>query len=221
MLMLNNFTSSASKASPVRSTTNESMTQSRRFWIVTARVGAGHVQAARAVEEALSVRGLGNQIRYIDVMEHVPPWFRRVYAGGYARLASRFPRVYGAGYHLSDRSHASWPTTSERLRSRLDAWVIRSLREQLADDAPEWIVHTHFLAPAPMGQWIRQQGLKTRQAVVVTDFHPHRIWLADPVERYFVGADSARDALISRSVERARIQVSGIPILARHRRIVD
>lgn len=190
-------------------------------WIISARVGAGHVQAARAVDEALSAQRWGDRTCHLDLMTLAPAWFRRVYAGGYAWMASRHPKLFGRAFHATDHSEAAWPNLAERLRVRVEGCIIGRLRAQLRAAKPRIIVHTHFLAPAPVGQWIVREGWSTRQLVVVTDFYPHRIWLARPVEHYFVAADTTRSRLVDRGVEPERVSVTGIPIMARHNQKSD
>jgi len=189
----------------------------RRIWIVTARVGNGHVQAAKAVAEALTERGLGDHVAMIDTMEVVPGWFRRLYAGGYTWMATRAPGLFGRLYDQTDRAAGPWPNAGERLRVRLESRMIAGLRERLNRERPDVVLHTHFLAPAVMGRWIEEDRLSTRQGVVVTDFHPHRVWLARPVERYFVAIQAATERLAQRGVAADAVCASGIPIMAKHR----
>jgi len=192
-----------------------------RILILSARVGAGHVQAARAIEEGLAARGLLDRTDHLDVMSIVPSWFRRLYAGGYAFLASRAPHVYGRLFHLTDASTAPWPNAAERCRIRFESNRIQPLRDRILRNPPAWIIHTHFLAPPVIGRWIAGAALPTKQAVVVTDYYPHRVWLADDVTHYFVGAERTREQLIRRGIAADTIHVTGLPILARHRRNID
>ena len=50
--------------------------------VISARVGAGHVQVARAVVEAIQELRPDAQVRLEDVMDHAPPFFRFYYQGG-------------------------------------------------------------------------------------------------------------------------------------------
>lgn len=193
----------------------------RNIWIVSARVGAGHVQAAKAVEEACAAIGLSDRVRSVDLLTLVPGWFRKVYAGGYARMATKHARLFGKLYHFTDRSTAEFPTLSERIRVRMDGRTVRPLIRLFDEDPPDVILHTHFLAPAPIARWISDHRPTCRHGVVVTDFHPHRIWLAPRVDRYFVAADMTRDRLVQLGIDPASIEVSGIPILAKHSRPTD
>jgi len=192
-----------------------------QFRVLTARVGAGHVQAARAIEEAFVARGMAGQVRSIDVMERVPDWFRILYAGGYTALATRFPRWYDRLYRMTDRSTRPWPGPLERLRIAVEAVMLRDLQDEIAAERPDWLIHTHFLPAASCARWLEGFPRAIRQAVVVTDFHPHRIWRVKCVDRYFVASDVTRRRLIESGVEGHTIDVTGIPILARHRGPAD
>lgn len=204
------------------------MARSRRpIWIVTARVGAGHVQAARALCEALDERGQSGRVRYIDLMSRVPDWFRAIYAGGYATLAGRFPQLYGRLYRATDappsgrEGKGETRTTLRNARVAAEGEILGGLREDLIADRPHWIIHAHFLAPPTFAAWISESGLATSQAVVVTDFYPHRVWAVDGADRYFVPADMTRDRLVRLGIDSDRIQITGIPVTARHRAPTD
>src|SRR5262249_18700904 len=61
--------------------------------------------------------------------------------------------------------------------------------------------------------WLRGQGrLEARQAVVLTDFDVHAMWLHRQVDRYFVALDETREHLCALGFPAHRITVSGIPI---------
>jgi processive 1,2-diacylglycerol beta-glucosyltransferase len=191
--------------------------QRKRIWLVTARVGAGHVQAAKSIEEEFVVRGLGDQVGLIDIMTCVPAWFRKLYAGGYTWLASHAPRFYGFLFRITDTPDSIKPKAIERLRVRIEGQCIRRLKKVLIQDDPDWVIHTHFLAPHPLTRWIAQNKLHTRQAAIVTDFHPHRIWMNAGVDLYCVPSEEAYARLIACGIPRDRIAITGIPLLAKHR----
>lgn len=196
-------------------------THRHRIWIVTARVGAGHVQAAWALAETLDSRGLAGQTRVIDLMDRVPDWFRLLYTGGYAALVSRTPAIYEWLYDATDRSRSPRPTTGERWRAALEREILNDLRDELVAEPPDWIVSTHFLATESLRGWIAEAALPTRQAVVVTDFYPHRVWCGPGVDRYYVANDMTTCRLIERGIDPARIRETGIPIRTMHRQPID
>jgi len=73
-------------------------------------------------------------------------------------------------------------------------------------------VCTHFL-PVEALSPVRGMGrLAVPLTCVITDFAAHPFWVYPHVDRYFVASDRVADELAGHGVDRARIEVSGIPI---------
>jgi processive 1,2-diacylglycerol beta-glucosyltransferase len=104
------------------------------------------------------------------------------------------------------------PWKHERLRLAFEKLNARPFIKLLTAYRPDWIVCTHFL-PAEIVAWLRdRERLDTPQAVVVTDFDVHAMWLVRHVERYFVALEETRAHLARLGIPADRITVSGIPI---------
>jgi len=180
--------------------------------IASASVGAGHNAAARAIAAGLADAAPGVSVAMIDGMALAPRWYRAYYAGGFALAMSRFPRLYGLGYRLSDRPHKPRRGLGERLRLWQERATLRALRRRILDERPDLIVHTHFLAPPLVARLVRKGLLDARQMVVVTDVAVHRFWYSEGVERWFVPAPPSAEAFARWGIEAERVAVSGIPI---------
>jgi processive 1,2-diacylglycerol beta-glucosyltransferase len=77
---------------------------------------------------------------------------------------------------------------------------------------PDMIVCTHFL-PAEIVSWLKAKGkLNCRQAIVVTDFDVHAMWLCHHYEQYFVALDETRAHMEALGIPPGKLTVSGIPI---------
>ena len=70
-----------------------------RVLLVTASVGTGHNQAARALEKELLARDFA-EIKCVDSLDFTPRLFRAKYAGGYSLMFTRLPFFYGIGFRL-------------------------------------------------------------------------------------------------------------------------
>jgi processive 1,2-diacylglycerol beta-glucosyltransferase len=82
----------------------------------------------------------------------------------------------------------------------------------LREYQPEMIVCTHFL-PAEIVSWLKAEGrLDCPQAIVITDFDVHAMWLCRNYEHYFVALDETREHLIKLGMPAAKVTVTGIPI---------
>lgn len=177
--------------------------------IVSASIGGGHVAAARALSEAAHNAGLEPQ--HIDLLSYTAPGFRRLYRQTYFDLVRTAPDfVDWLGKRL-DRRPQEQRTRQERVMARLTQLLSRNLVWQVRQRAPEVIVHTHFL-PAAI---VRAERYDIPEAVVVTDYAAHNLWLQPGIKRYFVATHEVAAHLQAVGVGGDRVCVSGIPISPR------
>ncbi len=177
--------------------------------IVSASIGGGHVAAARALGEAARERGL--EPEHIDLLSYTAPGFRRLYRQTYFDLVRTAPDfVDWLGKRL-DRRPQEERTRQERVMARLTQLLSRNLVWQVRQRAPELIVHTHFLPPAV----VRAERYDIPEAVVVTDYAAHNLWLQPGIGRYFVATGEVAAHLQAVGIGGDRIRVSGIPVSPR------
>ncbi len=175
--------------------------------LLSASAGAGHLRAAQAIEKVFNELYPSTEIRNLDVLDYTNKVFRHLYSRAYIDLVNKMPEVPGWMYDKLDK-----PWKNERRRLALDKLNTRPLVKLLRDYQPDLIVCTHFL-PAEIVSWLRaKERLRSRQAIVVTDFDVHAMWLVHHFEHYFVAIDEARVYLEALSIPAEKITVSGIPI---------
>jgi len=178
-----------------------------RVLVLSASSGAGHVRAARAIEKALIETGAAGEIRHVDTLEYTNKVFRNLYSKAYVDMASNAPDIFGWLYNQFDK-----PWKNEKRRLALDKLNTRRFVKLLETYRPDIAICTHFL-PAEIISWLKaKEKLACRQAVVVTDFDVHAMWLVHNYERYFVAIDEARAYLEKLGIPGDKITVSGIPV---------
>ena len=179
----------------------------KRVLLLSASAGAGHVRAAQALETAFNELGTLSEVRHVDVLNYTNKVFRHLYSKAYIDLVNKMPEVPGWMYDKLDT-----PWKHQRRRLALDKLNTRPLVKLLREYQPDLIVCTHFL-PAEIVAWLRaKERLKSRQAIIVTDFDVHAMWLVHHYEHYFVAIDEARAYLEALNIPPEKITVSGIPI---------
>ena len=183
----------------------------KRILLLSASAGAGHVRAAQALEKAFqqhaSERGADYEIRHVDTLDYTNKVFRHLYSKAYIDLVNKLPEVPGWIYDKLDK-----PWKNERRRLALDKLNTRPFVKLLREYHPDMIVCTHFL-PAEIVSWLRaKERLNSRQAIVVTDFDVHAMWLVHHYEHYFVAVEESRVYLETLSIPANKITVTGIPI---------
>ncbi|HOD83668.1 MAG TPA: glycosyltransferase [Phycisphaerae bacterium] len=195
--------------------------QGGRVLVVSASVGAGHNQAARAVVERLREYAPHLEVEHVDALNFAGRCFRAWYAGGYALMVSRLPWLYGLGFRMTDHPDGPRRSLAERRRLWTERLAMRRMSEHILAGRYDLILHTHFLV-APMVARMKDLGLlDCPQAVVVTDNVIHRYWHSRNVERWFLSADLDVDRVARWGVERERIVVSGMPVQAKWRAELD
>ena len=192
-----------------------------RILIVSASVGAGHNQAARALADALGSGFPRARVEVLDILTFAPWAFRAYYAGGYALAVSKLPHLYGLGYWSTDHPQTPRRGLRERFRLWHERQYLRRFSRHVIEADADLIVHTHFLGPPLVGALIRTGRLRTPQMVVVTDIRMHRFWYAEEVEHWFAPAEPVAEHLRRWHVEPDRITVSGIPVHPKWTRPLD
>lgn len=183
-----------------------------RVLLISALVGAGHVQAAKAIQEGLRQAAPDVTVEHLDSMEFAPRWFRTYYAGGFSLMMTRLPNLYGFGFWMSDRPHRPGRSVSERLRLWHERRAMSALADAVRQRQPELVVHTHFLAPPMVGGMIQRKEISSRQFVVVTDYDAHRWWYSEEVNHWFIPGPLAEAKLAKWGIDPQTISVGGIPI---------
>ena len=195
---------------------DQSVSSSRpRVLVVTASVGAGHRSAASAIVDSLRQQAGGIDVDCVDALDFTPRAFRAYYAGGFAVAMSKFPRLYGLGFRLTDRPSGPRRSLVERRRLWCERLCLRRIADYLRQVTPALVVNTHFLPAAAIGWMIRRGQIRTRQFVVVTDICVHRFWYSQNVEHWFVPSDESAEPLKRWGICKDNITVSGIPIHAK------
>ena len=179
----------------------------KKVLILSAAVGAGHLRAAEALEKAFIKQRAAAEIRNIDVLNYTNPLFRRLYGKAYIEMVNTMPEVLGWMYDTLDK-----PWQNEKRRLALDRLNAQPLIKFLKNYQPDLAVCTHFL-PAEIVSWLAAKGkMNFPQAIVVTDFDVHAMWLTHNFERYFVAMDETKIHLEKLGIAPEKITVSGIPI---------
>ncbi len=179
----------------------------KKVLILSAAVGAGHLRAAEALEKAFVQSNAAAEVRNIDVLNYTNSLFRRLYGKAYLDMVNRMPEVLGWMYDSLDK-----PWQNERRRLALDRLNTQPLIKFLKNYQPDIAVCTHFL-PAEIISWLTaKEKITFPQAIVVTDFDVHALWLVHNYERYFVAMDETRVHLEKLGIPADKITVSGIPI---------
>jgi processive 1,2-diacylglycerol beta-glucosyltransferase len=181
-----------------------------RLLIASFNVGAGHAQAAKAIQTALQLTHPEVESTLLDVLGCLPWAHRKLFSSFYLELIRMCPELWGLVFKRTD-DPARWCHKNQGFLARL---AHRRLLNQIAALDPDKIVCTHFMH---LNLLFREYCGPRRMplACVVTDFEAHGSWVHPQVSQYFVASERVRHSLARRGVPLDRVWASGIPIAPR------
>jgi processive 1,2-diacylglycerol beta-glucosyltransferase len=179
----------------------------KKVLVLSASAGAGHVRAAQALERAFIDLDAAEEVRHIDALDYTNKLFRNLYTKAYLDLVNTTPDLFGWLYDRLDK-----PWKSDRLLQAFDKLNTRPLVRVLREYRPEILICTHFLPSEIISLLKARERLAYRQAIVVTDFDAHAMWLCNHYEHYFVALDETRVYLTTLGIPAEKVSVTGIPI---------
>ncbi len=181
-----------------------------RLLIASFNVGAGHAQAAKAIQAALKLEYPEVETTLLDVLGCLPWTHQKLFSSVYLELIRWCPELWGMVFKRTD-DPARWRHKNQGILARL---AHRRLLKKIAALNPDKVVCTHFMH---LNLLFREFcGLRRRPlACVVTDFEAHGSWVHPQVSQYFVASERVRHSLAQRGIPLDRVRASGIPIAPR------
>ncbi len=185
-----------------------------RILIATITAGAGHVQAAAALEEAWVQARPVDVVERLDLLTLFSPLHKKIYSDGYVKLTAHAPELWGLMFNKMDNPRllqklAGWRNTLGSRSARKFAAFVREF-------APDAVLCTHFLPVELLGRLRKKwAGLPPLTVSIVTDFEAHALWMDADVDLYCVAAEETKARLVARGVAPAQVLATGIPISAK------
>ena len=181
--------------------------RSRKVLIVSASIGTGHMQAARAIEEYWKEKEPQASITHVDFLDTETMSVEHLIKGTYIKMIDVFPMLYDMIYRVSKgekRGTILQTALSYLLKSRMLKLV--------QQEEPDVMVFTH---PFPCGaaSILKRQGhIDVPLVAIMTDFSSHQFWLYPQIDTYYVATESMVDEMVAAGIDKSRIHVSGIPV---------
>jgi processive 1,2-diacylglycerol beta-glucosyltransferase len=180
--------------------------------VATVTAGAGHLQAAAALEAAWRQMRPRDQVSKLDVLEFAPKLYRKAYVQGYVKLVERAPELWGLIFDRTDS--AAFARRITRLRRRLATLPTARFCREVARFKPQVALCTHYMPLEIMGRLKAGSpaGTGPFTVSVVTDFEAHALWMEPTVDLYCVAAEETKARLVARGAAPDTVAVTGIPV---------
>jgi processive 1,2-diacylglycerol beta-glucosyltransferase len=194
-----------------------------RVLIPTVTAGAGHLQAAAALEEGWRAMRPHDEVRRVDVLDYTPRWYRKIYVKGYVKLIEHAPDLYAMMFKKTDNPARIKELTKFR-RQSAGVMAAKFVKELVAF-RPDVLLAPHYLPLEILGGVLGKRRYRGKVApyttCIVTDFEAHALWMEPCVNLYCVAAEATKARLVARCTKTENVIVTGIPIAAKFSSRVD
>lgn len=187
----------------------------KNILIVSASIGAGHNQAAKAVHDELIKMYPGMHVNVVDFMADENSYLNSIVKDSYLKMINIFPDMYDMLYRWSQNTHGS------KVQYLMAKAMKRSLFKLVKIYRPDLIVFTH---PFPCGAaaYLKRKGdINIPIVGIITDYAVHRMWIYNEVDMYFVACNELKNKLVNEGIEDSKIHVTGIPISLKFNETLD
>jgi processive 1,2-diacylglycerol beta-glucosyltransferase len=185
-----------------------------RILIATITAGAGHLQAAAALDEAWRALRPRDVVEKVDLQTFFSPLHKKVHSDGYVKLVEHAPDLWAMLFKKTD--NPKLVRRLARLRSKFPPQSTRRIIKYLAKFKPDVVFCTHYLPVEIMAKAREKwEGRPPLVATVVTDFEAHALWMGPGSDFYCVAAEETKARLVARGAAPENVIVTGIPIAAK------
>lgn len=176
-----------------------------KILIFTASTGGGHRRTSQALSEYFAEHFPDTNVRTVDALKEINKMVDKTVCGSYEFMAMKAPRMYGMLYNNTQKPKMD-------IVPAITAMCSRSMMPSIRDFEPDVIVTTHPFA-GQMVSHLKLKGKITQPILsIMTDYAPHRAYLAPCIDAYVVPSPECKEALAKLDVPEERIFPYGIPI---------
>jgi processive 1,2-diacylglycerol beta-glucosyltransferase len=168
--------------------------------IVSASIGAGHHQAALALESSLRSQAPAAIIHTVDFMSSEHSLLNAMLKHTYVSMLNTMPDVYDSIYRWSDAV-----SSGTKVRTLLSRVMKLTLQELVELYRPNLLFFTHPFPCGAAAALKRDGRLRPLLAAIITDFTVHRMWVYPTVDSYFVPTRAMRRTLAAEGIEPSRV----------------
>ncbi len=178
--------------------------------ILSCNTGQGHNTAGRAVMEEFQRRGVECEMR--DALAFAGETSSRLVSGGYVRMATDAPKMFGMLYRVSEK------ISSPRLKSPVylaNMACAPRMGRYIRENGFDAVLATHVFPAQALTHLKHHDRISVKTYFIATDYTCHPFSEEADMDACFIGHPSLIPEYTERGVERDKLIPTGIPVSAR------
>ena len=179
----------------------------KKFMILTASIGSGHIKAAEAVAEELQRQLPEAEIVTVDFMARATSFWHWLTKKIYLEMLNFVPNLYDVFYKLS-----SCEMGASCGKNMFAYFMLPVFRRLQREHQPDYIICTHPFPAETVSLWKEREHSDLPLSVVMTDYSLHQMWLCPGVNHYFMATKAMERGMLQQDFARETLHATGIPI---------
>lgn len=178
-----------------------------KILILTAATGGGHLRASHAIKSYIERESPESEVAVVDALKSISSVLDKTVCDGYHFLATKTPKVFGQLYRKTNEE-----SLLANLVMRVSSTFSQKLIPLMMDEKPDIVLSTHPFA-TEMVSHLKSEGVVSAPLIcLMTDYGPHRAWIADRVDAYVVANSGMVPEMELMGVPKEKIYPFGIPV---------
>lgn len=178
-----------------------------KILILSAATGGGHLRASHAIEKYIMENSTGNEVSVIDALKSINVVLDKTVCEGYHFLATKTPKVFGQLYRKTNED-----SILNNLMTRFTSVFSQKLIPLMEEQNPDVIISTHPFVTEMVSHLKGKKVVSAPLICLMTDYGPHRAWIADHVDAYIVSTPDMIPPMQAMGVRKELIYPFGIPV---------
>ena len=175
--------------------------------IFSAATGGGHMRAAHTLEQYIHQSSPEDQVTVIDTLKLINGFVDTVCCDGYYFMVRHTPGLFGFLYTRTNRK-----TPMFNMMSGLTRQFSKKLLKTLEEEQPDAVLSTHPFATEMLSVLKEKGVLKTPLLCLMTDYGPHKAWIAPNVDAYITANGDMTAPMVEMGAPEEKIFPFGIPV---------
>jgi processive 1,2-diacylglycerol beta-glucosyltransferase len=189
-------------------------------YIMSLASGSGHHRAGEAVFESFKNLDQNLRVRQINILDYISRNYSAAEVDQTLDELYQTPSIFGAQFQTGGPLGIDMPADPSRAEFFANVCG-EKLKTFLLEKRPDQLILTHFLPLKLIAELKKENGLRMRVAVVVTDYDFHPYWLAEGVDQYLVPSEKVRFKMIRAGALAQNVEVVGVPVHPRFEQPID
>ena len=165
------------------------------------------MRASHAIKTYIEKEAPESEVSVVDALKSISSVLDKTVCDGYHFLATKTPKVFGQLYRKTNEE-----SFLSDLVSRFSSVFSQKLIPLMKAQQPDVVISTHPFA-TEMVSHLKNAGVVSAPLIcLMTDYGPHRAWIADRVDAYVVANPGMVPEMELMGVPKEKIYPFGIPV---------